>query len=51
MITFGCHSYIVHADAWRNSSLCQLCGVIATVSSEVSVYMLTTITLERSVMQ
>ena len=41
-------SYIVHADEWRSSSLCQAAGVLATVSSEVSVFMLTTITVERA---
>ncbi|KAI0226424.1 hypothetical protein LSAT2_023008 [Lamellibrachia satsuma] len=39
--------YIVHADAWRSSNLCQAAGFLAMLSSEVSVFMLTVITIER----
>ena len=39
--------YIMYARAWRNSSLCTLAGVLATLSSEASVYMLSVITLDR----
>ena len=41
--------YIVHAESWRSSSLCQLAGVLAMLSSELSVFMLTVITLDRVV--
>ncbi len=40
-------TYIIYADSWRASSLCQLAGVLAMLSSEVSVFMLTVITLDR----
>ena len=40
--------YLQHADAWRTSPLCQLAGVLAMLSSEVSVFMLTAITMERT---
>ncbi|KAK2192054.1 hypothetical protein NP493_40g08029 [Ridgeia piscesae] len=39
--------YIVHADSWRASGLCQLAGFLAMLSSEVSVFMLTVMTVER----
>ncbi|KAI0227369.1 hypothetical protein LSAT2_022198, partial [Lamellibrachia satsuma] len=39
--------YIVHADAWRSSNLCQAAGFLAMLSSEVSVFMLTVMTIER----
>lgn len=39
--------YIVHVDSWRTSRLCQFAGVLAMLSSEVSVFMLTTITMDR----
>ena len=39
--------YIVYADTWRTSTLCKAAGFLAILSSEVSVYMLTVITLER----
>ncbi len=42
-------TYIIYADSWRASSLCQLAGVLAMLSSEVSVFMLTVITLDRLV--
>ena len=41
--------YILHADAWRSSGLCKAAGVVAMVSSEVSVFMLTAITADRFV--
>lgn len=40
--------YILHADAWRSGILCQLAGVLAMLSSEVSVFTLTIITLDRT---
>ncbi|KAI0232930.1 hypothetical protein LSAT2_016795 [Lamellibrachia satsuma] len=39
--------YIVHADSWRSSNLCQAAGFLAMLSSEVSVFMLTVMTIER----
>ncbi|CAD5116857.1 DgyrCDS5699 [Dimorphilus gyrociliatus] len=39
--------YIVHADSWRESALCQFAGILAMLSSEVSVFMLTAITVDR----
>ncbi|XP_046393061.1 G-protein coupled receptor GRL101-like isoform X2 [Ischnura elegans] len=39
--------YIIHDAAWRSSELCQLAGFISTFSSELSVYTLTVITLDR----
>ncbi len=42
-------TYIIYADSWRASSLCQLAGVLAMLSSEVSVFMLTVITMDRLV--
>ena len=42
-------NYIQHADEWRSSRLCQLAGLLAMLSSEVSVFMLTSITLDRAV--
>jgi hypothetical protein len=41
-------NYILYADAWRSSALCQLAGVLAMISSEVSVFMLAIITLDRT---
>jgi len=41
-------TYIVYSAAWRSSVVCQLAGVLATLSSELSVYMLTAITAERA---
>ncbi|GAB1600041.1 G-protein coupled receptor GRL101-like, partial [Argonauta hians] len=40
-------SYILYDKLWRNSVLCNLAGFIATFSSELSVFTLTVITLER----
>ena len=41
-------NYIVHSDTWRSSFLCQFAGVLAMLSSEVSVFMLTAITMDRA---
>jgi len=41
-------TYIVHSASWRASALCQLAGVLATLSSELSVFMLTAITADRA---
>ncbi|XP_071510300.1 uncharacterized protein [Diadema antillarum] len=39
--------YAVHADAWRASLLCRLAGFISTLSSEVSVFIIMLISLDR----
>ena len=39
--------YIVYADKWRSSALCQIAGILAMTSSELSVFMLTVITGDR----
>ena len=39
--------YIVHADRWRASGLCQLVGILAMLSSEASVLTLCAITGDR----
>lgn len=39
--------YIENADNWRESALCNLCGFLSTVSSEVSVFTLVSIALNR----
>ena len=39
--------YIIYADKWRSSTLCQIAGILAMLSSEVSVFMLTVITADR----
>jgi hypothetical protein len=39
--------YIVYADTWRSSWLCQCAGILAMLSSETSVFMLTAITADR----
>lgn len=39
--------YIELSDYWRKSTLCKICGVLSTVSSEVSVFTLVFITLDR----
>jgi hypothetical protein len=41
--------YFKHDISWRASDLCIFAGVISTASSEVSVFTLTTITIERMV--
>ncbi|XP_045618934.1 relaxin receptor 1 [Procambarus clarkii] len=40
-------SYIRHEYSWRRSWQCNLCGFLSTLSSEASVFTLTTITLDR----
>ncbi|XP_071551817.1 uncharacterized protein [Panulirus ornatus] len=40
-------AYIRHAYSWRRSWQCNLCGFLSTLSSEASVFTLTTITLDR----
>ncbi|XP_074650288.1 relaxin receptor 1-like [Tubulanus polymorphus] len=42
-------NYIVHEHEWRHSWQCHLCGVISTLSSEVSVLILSVITCDRYV--
>ena len=42
-------TYIIHADNWRASGLCQLAGILSMLSSEVSVFMLTAITVDRAI--
>ncbi|XP_068081726.1 G-protein coupled receptor GRL101-like [Anabrus simplex] len=39
--------YFIHDSAWRSSELCNLAGFISTFSSELSVFTLTVITLDR----
>ncbi|XP_037074744.1 G-protein coupled receptor GRL101-like [Pollicipes pollicipes] len=39
--------YSVHEQDWRSSSLCNLAGFVSTFSSELSVFTLTVITLDR----
>ncbi|RWS25524.1 G-protein coupled receptor GRL101-like protein [Leptotrombidium deliense] len=39
--------YFIHDSIWRKSIWCQLLGFLSTLSSEVSVFTLTVITLER----
>ncbi|ROT84377.1 G-protein coupled receptor [Penaeus vannamei] len=41
--------YFIYDALWRTSSLCQLAGFLSTFSSELSVFTLTVITLERFV--
>ena len=41
--------YIVHADTWRASALCKTSGFLAMFSSEVSVFTMTVITMDRVV--
>ena len=40
-------TYIIHSVTWTTSALCQAAGVLATLSSEASVFMLTAITADR----
>ncbi|XP_045102397.1 relaxin receptor 1-like [Portunus trituberculatus] len=40
-------AYIRHEYTWRRSWQCSLCGFLSTLSSEASVFTLTTITLDR----
>ncbi|XP_026810792.1 G-protein coupled receptor GRL101-like isoform X1 [Rhopalosiphum maidis] len=39
--------YFIHDSDWRRSSMCNVAGFISTFSSELSVFTLTVITLER----
>ena len=39
--------YLLHVEAWRNSRECDMCGVISTLSTEMSVLTLCIITLDR----
>ncbi|KAL0278339.1 UNVERIFIED_CONTAM: hypothetical protein PYX00_000182 [Menopon gallinae] len=39
--------YSIHDEEWRNSRLCSLAGFLSTLSSELSVFTLTVITLDR----
>ena len=41
--------YIIYDDWWRSSAICQFAGFLATLSSEASVYMLTAITVDRTI--
>ncbi|XP_076466235.1 relaxin receptor 1-like [Babylonia areolata] len=39
--------YLLHDEAWRNSLECDVCGVLSTLSTEMSVLTLCIITLDR----
>ena len=39
--------YIMHEEEWRTSLFCQLAGMIATLSSEMSVFTMVVMTLDR----
>ncbi|XP_064652954.1 G-protein coupled receptor GRL101-like [Lineus longissimus] len=39
--------YIIHDERWRHSALCQVAGFLSTFSSELSVFTLTLITIDR----
>ena len=39
--------YIMHEEEWRTSFLCRLAGMIATLSSEMSVFTMVVMTLDR----
>ena len=39
--------YIVHADKWRTSGPCMFAGFLSTLSSEMSVFLLIAITMDR----
>lgn len=39
--------YAIHAEDWKNSKLCNAAGFLSTFSSELSVFTLTVITLDR----
>ena len=47
--TYYRNVYILFADYWMNSILCKLAGFLATLSSEMSVFMLLVITADRLV--
>ncbi|KAH9525187.1 hypothetical protein Btru_000577 [Bulinus truncatus] len=40
-------AYVGHQKSWRQSSLCQVTGALATLSSQTSTYLILLITLER----
>ncbi|XP_071964993.1 uncharacterized protein [Antedon mediterranea] len=40
-------SYVVYANQWRNSRLCSFAGFLSVFSSEMSVYILTVISVDR----
>ena len=40
-------SYIMHDETWRGSGLCQFAGIIATTSSQMSVFAMLFLTLDR----
>eukprot|EP00057_Strongylocentrotus_purpuratus_P018615 XP_011673089.1 PREDICTED: G-protein coupled receptor GRL101-like [Strongylocentrotus purpuratus] len=41
------NDYVFHADKWKASGICKLAGILANLSSEVSVLILTIISLDR----
>ncbi|XP_063961299.1 uncharacterized protein LOC129269692 [Lytechinus pictus] len=41
------HVYVYHAERWKASGMCKLAGILANLSSEVSVFILTVISLDR----
>ena len=45
--TFYRGRYIMFADEWRSSAICNTAGFLAMLSSEVSVYMMTAMTVDR----
>ncbi|XP_033121188.1 uncharacterized protein LOC117120284 [Anneissia japonica] len=40
-------NYVINASAWRGSKLCSFAGFLSVLSSEMSVYILTVITVDR----
>ena len=47
MIEALCFRYYTVADEWMNSGVCNIAGILATVSSEASVFFLCLLTLDR----
>ncbi|EDO32738.1 predicted protein [Nematostella vectensis] len=41
--------YFIYNEEWKRSHLCQFCGFLSTVSCEASVFILTTMTVDRYV--
>lgn len=39
--------YMIHAERWQSSALCQITGFLSVLSSEASVFLLTLITFDR----
>ncbi|PIK48327.1 hypothetical protein BSL78_14811 [Apostichopus japonicus] len=39
--------YMIHADEWKRSFLCQMSGLLSVLSSEASVFLLVLITIDR----